>query len=95
MYVDLVLCKFEGTPKKYLFKAPFASYISKGDEVVVETKKGEQRATVVAVCSTEEGGEAFDCLVQVTGATLPLKKVVAKMFYQKIDYKEGEDAGTD
>ena len=38
-FFDFVLCKHENSDKSYLFRAPAFTHLTKGDLVVVETKK--------------------------------------------------------
>lgn len=90
--IDLVLCEHDlNKGKKFLFQAPMFSYLEKGDKVVVDTKYGEQVATVLASCSVGKGTEQYTMIVQACGATEPIKKVISKITYRKFEYSdEGE-----
>ena len=88
MYLDLVVCKHDGDNKPYLFAAPAWSHLGKGDKVVVDTRNGIKAATVHAVCTVEQGSEAYVCLAVATGAKEPLRKVIAKTVYAEFCYPE-------
>lgn len=88
MYIDLVVCKHDGDNKPYLFAAPAWSHLRKGDKVIVDTCHGNKAATVHAVCTTEQGSEAYVCLAVATGAREPLRKVIAKTVYADFYYPE-------
>ena len=92
-FFDVVTCQHEGSTNKFLFRAPAWSYLNKGDTVIVETKKGEQKATVVAV-STETydyEDKTTKFIVDSMGATWPLNKVLAKVVLSEIHYKDEEE----
>ena len=89
-YVQFVVCQHTGEGRKYLFYAPAFSNIKKGDEVLVDTQFGEQRVTVVAVCSTSND-EVEKTLRVLTGAEdKPIKRVIGKYYFKEFDYDEGE-----
>ena len=46
-YIDVVICQHDGCGQRFLFQAPAWSGIQAGQRVVVDTKHGERRATVV------------------------------------------------
>lgn len=90
MFVDVVVCKHENDNRPFLFQAPAWSHLENGDSVIVDTRNGERRATVQAVCTVETGTEAWICLVMAAKATLPLRKVIGKIRVDKFAYEESE-----
>ena len=92
-FVQFVVCKHDGNSKKYMFYAPAFSDIKKGDGVLVDTKFGEQKATVLAVCTTSDD-DVERILRVLTGAEdKPIKRVIGKYNFSKFDYSEDENNG--
>ena len=91
-YVQFVVCQLSGNSKKYLFYAPGFSVINKGDEVLVDTDRKEQRATVLAVCALyDDDSDMGRTLRVLAGAEdKPLKRVIGKYQFTKFDYDEDE-----
>ena len=89
-YVQFVVCQHTGDNKKYLFYAPAYSYIQIGDEVLVDTQFGKQRATVLAVCSTSIDEVKTMFRVLAGAEDKPLKRVIGKYQFTKFDYDEDE-----
>lgn len=81
----------------YMFKAPYYNRIEVGDTVTVED--GDKEAQVVAIedLDLEYSSERkqFELLQQVTGANLPLKKVLSIIKETKIEYEEDDENGED
>ena len=92
-YIDLVACKHMNNDRSFLFKAPKFSYLSKGDKVIVETKRGNAEATVEASYTTDFNNdtELLELIIALSGAELPLKKVLKKITYREFDYMEEDD----
>lgn len=94
-YIDLVLCQ---QPRgAYLFYAPAFSYLGEGQHVIVDTKLGEMPATVISTYTVDKDSEAYNFILKMLeakGATLPLKRVLAKIDHRELEYKEDTD-GTD
>lgn len=88
LYIELVVCKHPNCKKNFLFYAPAWTGLKKGDEVIVDTKKGEQPAIVQSKTIVEEGSEVYSFILESTGATLPLRKVLKVVFYRELEYKE-------
>ena len=88
-YIDLVLVKHQGSDKKYLFQAPSWSYLDAGDKVIVDNSNNEP-AEVVACHTLDGNSQEFNFICEVAGATLPLKKVIAKVRLSTFDYKDDE-----
>ena len=74
--------------KPSLYSAPAWSNIKQGDKVIVETDAGESLETVEGVFSarTDDEFHELDFILVVSGASLPLKKVLAKATY--LTYEE-------
>ena len=90
-YFDFVLCKHENSDRTYLFHAPAWSYLSKGDLVVVDTKKGEQMAMVISsITLGDDETDKIDFIMNATGADADVKKVLRKVVYREFEYKEDE-----
>ena len=73
----IVIVQHEGKNARYLFEVPDGVHLAPGDTVVCDTCKGEANAVCVThsiVC----GENAFEAFVKLTGATLPLRKIVGK-----------------
>ena len=92
-YIDLVLVKHKPTDHEtYLFQAPRWSGLKKGDEVVVETSRGEKHGVVIDCHTTspEYDTNEFGFIITASKATLPLKKVLQKVEYKTFVYPEEE-----
>ena len=87
-YVQFVVCQHKGNSRKYLFYAPPFRGINIGDEVLVDTQFGEKRATVCAVCTS--GSDDVERILRVLAGAedKPLKRVIGKYQFTKIDYME-------
>lgn len=73
----IVIVQHDGEFARYLFEVPDGVHLAPGDTVVCDTRKGEANAVCVThsiVC----GENAFEAFVKLTGATLPLRKIVGK-----------------
>ena len=90
-FFDFVLCKHENSDKAYLFRAPAFTHLTKGDLVVVETKKGEQMAMVVSsITLSNDDADEIDFIMNATGADSDVKKVLRKVVYKDFKYKEDD-----
>ena len=90
-YIDLVICKHPVDSRHFLFQAPRFSYLKKGDQAVVDTARGEQTAFVIDAITCVEGSDEFNFIVTALKATTPLKKVLSKVAYMELAYKEEND----
>lgn len=93
MYVDLVMCRHGEYGQNYLFVAPRFCLLEKGDEVVVDTKRGLSRAIVIDRLTVDYNGDEYRFIVEGMKATEPLRKVVAKVNYKEFEYTEESDNG--
>jgi cell fate regulator YaaT (PSP1 superfamily) len=92
---DIAICVLDEdkTKKPYIFQAPDYE-ISDGDSVVVETSRGQKYAKVInhLMCVTEDD-RAVKVLRLVTGINEPLKRVLSKVRFYKLGYKdEGQES---
>lgn len=89
-FVQFVVCQHTGDSRKYLFYAPTFTDINKGDEVLVDTKYGERKATVLAVCTTSS--DDVDRILRVLAGAedKPLKRVIGKYEFTRLEYSEDE-----
>lgn len=92
-YVQFVVCKQSGNSKKYLFYAPAFSNLKKGDEVLVDTQFGKQRATVLAVCNTSCDDVERVLRVLAGVEDEPVKRVIGKYKFDEFYYSEDENNG--
>lgn len=93
-YVQFVVCQHVGASKKCLFYAPYFSRIKSGDDVLVDTQFGKQRATVVETCTAVTGTDVEKTLRVLAGVEdKPLKRVIGVYQFTKFDYEEGENNG--
>lgn len=92
-FVQFVVCQHTGNGEKYLFYAPSFTKIEKGDEVLVDTKYGERKATVLAVCTTSSDDVDRILRVLADAEDKPLKRVIGKYQFAKFDYGEDENNG--
>lgn len=95
MYIDLVLCKVEGETKAELFQAPRFSHLKAGDDVLVDTAYGEKHAKVINSMSVDPEYEEHRFILDATGATEPLKRVLSQIRYKAFTYEEENDEKPD
>ena len=88
--IGLALCRHGDYGKDYLFRMPRYADLKAGERVIVETKKGEQEATVVSATTVFKGEPEYDMIRIAAGAKEPLKRVLKKVVYRDLFY-EGED----
>ena len=96
-YIGLVTCKHGDDSKVLLFETPPWADLQKGDGVLVETTKGYCEATVECAFTARlsDTFHELDFILSACGATLPLKKVIAKVTYHKYQYEEDENGQFD
>lgn len=91
MYIDLVSCKHSKNGNVFLFQAPAWSHLKKGDDVIVDTIRGEHPAFVVDAITVDIDSDTFNFIVDSMEATLPLKRVLKKFDYKTFEYEEDEN----
>jgi len=90
-YIDLVACKHPNDNRAYLFKAPKFSNLKNGDKVIVETRLGEKEVEVVAKYTIgSDQDELLSMIIALSGAEIPLKRVLKKITYREFEYEEEE-----
>ena len=92
-YVQFVVCQHTGCSKKYLFYSPAFSNIEEGDEVLVDTQFGAQKATVLAVCISSSEDVERSLRVLAGAEDEPIKRVIGKYQFVKFDYSGDENNG--
>lgn len=91
-YIDIVAVRHQEGQRTFLFQAPPWTYaIKPGVQVLVETKKGEAVADVVAKLTVDENGEDILFISAAMDATLPLKRVLGILAYNEIHYPAASD----
>ena len=91
MTIGLALCSHtRNNDSKFLFQMPAYERIKAGDEVVVETSKGEKPAVVLQVANCTYGDEEYKMIMEAAGAYEPLKRVTRKIEYREMRYDEDE-----
>ena len=88
MYIDLVLCKHEGDARYFLFQAPKFSYLQAGQLVIVDTRRGEQEATVVNVLTVERDSREYKFIFDMCKVSEPLRRVLKEVAYKELVYGE-------
>ena len=75
---NVVIVEFPGGNKKYLYSLPERINLRKGQRVLV----GKHNTGIATVYrnSFRVGGDALNALVDIMGATLPLKSVIGMRF---------------
>lgn len=80
----------------YLFYAPLAADIQKGDEVYCDTKKGIRKAVVVSRFTTEEDSFLLERVKEICGV-IPgtrIRQIESVVKRVKLDYNEEVDEAT-
>ena len=89
-YFDFVLCKFDEKGNTHLFRAPAFSKLKKGDSVKVDIEFGETMATVVScITLANDDNVEIDFIMNATGASLDVQKVLSKV--ESIDFDYGDE----
>lgn len=90
-YFDFVLCETRG--KKQLFYAPKWAGLERGDMVIVSVDGGEMMATVLAsvTLSGDTDKKEIDFIMRATGSPKDLDRVISRVIFQKMEYKEDEE----
>jgi len=91
MFIDLVVCTYPVSNKKYLYEAPKFSGLEQGDEVIVKDAAGDHAAIVLECETFTKDDEKYCFIVNAMNAELPLARVMSKIVYHKFDWKEDEE----
>ena len=92
-YVDYVVCQHHHDDRLFLFYAPAWSRLKAGDEVIVDTVRGQFPAVVVEVSTIQKDDEPLKNMIKrLAGATEPLRRVISKVRFDELTYEtEDED----
>ena len=90
-YIDLVVVNTEFG--KRIFEAPSWSYLKAGERVRVDTRAGEVEGTVID--SSTVAVDELDFYFNLTEATKPLKRVVARVIESRFEYPEEVEEDVD
>ena len=92
--VNLCFVKFDGCEKIYMFSNPSDKRLDGGTKVVVDTIRGESRATVVSSIKIPRK-YIKDLQLAMCGAVNPLKDVlgVVETKYEKVEVVKALDKG--
>lgn len=92
-YIGLAICKEDNKDLPELFETPIWSSLKEGDRVIVESLTGGSYAVVLKTLTTVKSdrlGE-FEFIRILSGADLPLKRVLAKVTYESFVYEEEKE----
>ena len=93
--MDIAICVLDEdkTKKPYIFQAPDYE-ISDGDNVVVETSRGQKYAKVIHRLMHVSGdSREVKALRLVTGINEPFKRVLSKITFNELEYEdEGQES---
>lgn len=86
------LVRFFGSvnDKLYLFECT-ADTLQEGDVVKCETVLGEKYGIAAAAFDGRENTAQMKAIMMLTGATLPLKRIIGKARLEEIEYPEEEE----
>ena len=91
-YIDLVLVKVGSVPTPIVYAAPPFTYLKEGERVIVEGKPApEAEGVVVASFTTKEDGDEANFFIKATNAEMPLRRVLKRIWYTELKWKEDED----
>jgi len=91
-FVDLVSVEMDSGELR-VASAPPWSHLMRGERVTVETGTdglyalGNVQSSLTVPTETEE----LSFIAKACGETLPLKRVMERVKYEKLDYPEGDD----
>ena len=86
--LDLVLCKHPNDNRVFLFRAPMNSGLQEGDDVICDTRRGENPAKVIQVCTVSENSSIYEMIKAATGAHGELKRILYKQERIPMNYPE-------
>jgi len=80
--MNIVFVKHTGNSQTYLFEVPADVTLKEGEEVMVQTRKGESSG--VCICdSFELEGSPLTAVAKINGAKFPLQPVIGKICVQR------------
>lgn len=90
MIIKVCACQHDGDDRKFYFRAPADAEIKKEDRVLCDTRYGIYPATVKAVNNMSDEELAYKVLLEMTGASHPLKKIRGVYQYEELKYDDNE-----
>lgn len=84
--------------KAYMFEAPTYNGIQEGDTVIVHNSEGEEVPGIVVgvdYINTRYKEDDYKRYLAITGATEPLKRIIAKIVRKDMEYEEEEEKKDD
>ena len=92
MFIDLVVVSFPLDKRNYLYEAPRWTGLEQGDDIVVQEKDGyKHEGIVIDSVTVTKDDDKYNFIVNAMGAEKPLARVVSKIEYRKLDWKEDEE----
>lgn len=85
-FIDLVVIT-DVQGEKHVYRAPKLSHINPGDVVEVETDTGAEIVDVDDVLLIDTKSDEYKFFMRLIGADEPLKKVLNKVIYEKLNYE--------
>ena len=90
-YIDLVICKAYRESKPQIYQAPPWSGLKAGDEVIVESVKGESHAVVDRAINVDSTDTRELDFIMTLGGEKKLKKILKKVEYKVYEYEEDDN----
>lgn len=92
MFIDLVIVTYPVTTRRDLFEAPAFTHFEQGDEVVVQDdeNEGKRHGIVVDSVTVTKDDDKYNFILNAMHAEKPLQRVLSKIVYREIDWKEDE-----
>ena len=92
-YIGLAVCQQDNSKRPELFETPVWSSLKEGDRVIVESTTGGSYAVVLKTLTTvkDDNLHEFDFIRVLCGASLPLKRVLARVTYESFVYEEEKE----
>jgi len=91
MFIDLVAVSFPLDKRNYLYEAPRWTGLEQGDEVIVQDDDGRHSGIVLDSVTVTKDDDKYNFIVNAMGAEKPLARVIQKVTYHKLDWKEDEE----
>lgn len=93
MFIDLVIVSYPVSTRVDLFEAPAFTHLEQGDEVLVqevENYAGKRHGIVVDSVTVTKDDDKYNFILNAMHAEKPLQRVLSKIVYREIDWKEDE-----
>ena len=92
MFIDLVIVTYPVSTRRDLFEAPAFTHLEQGDEVLVQDceNNGKRHGIVVDSVTVTKDDDKYNFILNAMRAEKPLQRVLSKIIYREIDWKEVE-----